>query len=156
MATPTEVQSSTQTSPWSNQHTTAPAGYTVSLTPNHVEEVEAALASFKSQSYQHLPPNASQLSNQAIGLCLGAEDVNRTTFPLPTLGPVLEREAEAIHTERGFVVVQGLDASQHTAEENTIIYLGVANYMADKRGIQDKKGNVLCKCALILHSSHPC
>lgn len=42
-------------------------------------------------------------------------------------------------------MIRGLDATCYTAEENTIIYLGIASYIADQRGIQDRKGNVLCE-----------
>lgn len=82
-----------------------------------------------------------------IGLQLGVEHVARSNFPLPTLAPKLQREAEAIHSEKGYSLIQGLDASRYTAEDNTIIQLGIASYVADQCGTQDKKGNVLCECS---------
>lgn len=46
---------------------------------------------------------------------------------------------------RGFVVIRGLEASKYTVEDSVTVFLGVASYIAEKRGRQDRKGNMLCK-----------
>lgn len=66
-------------------------------------------------------------------------------FALPTLRKELDYLAEALHETSGYFVVSGLDANRHTAGDNTIIFLGIASYIGDKRGLQDKKGNMLCE-----------
>ncbi|UKZ83942.1 hypothetical protein TrVFT333_011757 [Trichoderma virens FT-333] len=37
----------------------------------------------------------------------------------------------------------GLDGDQVDLEDSTTVYLGIASYIADKRGLQDRKGNIL-------------
>jgi hypothetical protein len=81
-----------------------------------------------------------------LGTGLGLEDIARWNFPLPELGTRLERVAEEIHNGRGFMVLSGLDPSRYTTEKSTIIYLGIASYIGDKRGLQNSKGRMLCKC----------
>lgn len=41
-------------------------------------------------------------------------------------------------------MIKGLDAKRYSVEDSVTVYLGIASYIADKRGLQDKKGNVLC------------
>ncbi|PHH75856.1 hypothetical protein CDD80_2021 [Ophiocordyceps camponoti-rufipedis] len=51
--------------------------------------------------------------------------------------------AESIHKGCGFVVFRGIDPSRYSILQNVIIFLGLAGYVGDKRGLQDKSGNVL-------------
>ena len=60
-----------------------------------------------------------------------------------------------VHQGPGFFVIQGLDALSCSVEENTIIFLGLASYIGDQRGTQDKKGNVLCEFLPMLPSFDP-
>jgi len=65
--------------------------------------------------------------------------VNQTTFPLPTLSPLLREEAKNLSSGRGFFVLRGLKPDIHSIEENIIIYTGVSSYIGPIRGRQDSK-----------------
>ncbi|KAM4064495.1 taurine catabolism dioxygenase tauD, tfdA family protein [Hirsutella rhossiliensis] len=99
--------------------------YTQRLGPRDIEEIEAALRSFKS----------------AHGL--DYDEVSQGNFPLSGLALQLTPAAETLHKGHGFTVIKGLDASRYSVEDSTIIYLGLASHLADKRGLQDRKGNIL-------------
>lgn len=87
-----------------------------------------------------------------LGLGLEIGDVGRWSFPLPTLGRKLDRLAESLHDgQKGYFVLSGLEIDKENADDNTIVYLGIASYIADKRGRQDRRGNILCKCTGIIH-----
>ncbi|PHH62269.1 hypothetical protein CDD82_2023 [Ophiocordyceps australis] len=98
--------------------------YSLILTPEQVEEVDLALQNFKS-------------------LALDVDDVAQANFVLPNLGPRLVPAAKQIHEGRGFVVVKGLEASRYSPRDSIIVFLGISAYIADQRGLQDRKGNVL-------------
>ncbi|RFU73525.1 hypothetical protein TARUN_8739 [Trichoderma arundinaceum] len=98
--------------------------YTLRLNEEEVEEVDAALQSFKT-------------------LGLDGDEVDQHNFPLPSLAPQLAQCARVVHEQRGFFVLRGLEGSRYSVEDSTTIYLGIASYIADKRGLQDRKGNVL-------------
>ena len=80
-----------------------------------------------------------------VALGLDGDEVSTDNFPLPNLSRRLRASAETIHLGRGFVVIRGIDRSKYTVEDSVTIFLGVASYIADKRGLQDRKGNMLCK-----------
>ncbi|UKZ69733.1 uncharacterized protein TrAtP1_010737 [Trichoderma atroviride] len=109
---------------WSGNDFKSEEAYTLQLHKEELQEVDAALQSFKS-------------------LCLDGDEVRQYNFPLPKLASQLAQCAKAIHEGRGFVVLKGLDGLNYPVEDSTIIYLGIASYIADKRGLQDKKGTVL-------------
>ncbi|KAK2591712.1 hypothetical protein QQS21_010597 [Conoideocrella luteorostrata] len=90
------------------------------LTLADVEEVEAALAHFRSLGQP-----------SAIG------DVSQVTFPLPTLHTVLRGISNDIHNGHGFKVVRGLPVQFHSREENIIIFAGISARIAPIRGRQD-------------------
>lgn len=69
--------------------------------------------------------------------------MDKSNFPLPNLAKRLEECSDSLHTGRGFFVVKGLDMSRFSVEDGVILYLGIASYIGDKRGVQDRKGNVL-------------
>ncbi|KAL1837018.1 hypothetical protein VTJ49DRAFT_4387 [Mycothermus thermophilus] len=93
----------------------------VDLEEREVAEVEAALETCK----------------------FDPDDISRKTFVLPTLQAQLERASHQVHQGRGFVIVRGLDPRKYTAEDNVTIFLGVASYIGEQRGVQDKKGSML-------------
>jgi len=51
--------------------------------------------------------------------------------------------AREVHDGKGFVVLRGLKPSSYTAEDNLLLFLGISNYIGEKRGIQDRKGAVI-------------
>lgn len=76
---------------------------------------------------------------------MDGDEVSRDNFPLPNLSRRLRSSSETLHMGRGFVVIRGLEASRYTVEDSVTVFLGVASYIAEKRGRQDRKGNMLCK-----------
>ncbi|KAH8204727.1 hypothetical protein TruAng_001061 [Truncatella angustata] len=97
---------------------------TIQLTTHHVSEIEAANANFK--LYE-----------------LDGDEVEREKFPLPTLGPLLERCGQEIHEGHGIVIIRGLDPEKYSIEDSTTIYLGISSYIGDQRGVQSSKGAML-------------
>ena len=69
--------------------------------------------------------------------------VSRDNFPLPTLGAKLDKASEDVHNGRGFCVLRGIKPEDFSVEDLTLIFLGVQSYIADQRGRQDSKGNML-------------
>jgi hypothetical protein len=88
-----------------------------------------------------------------IGLELDGSDLSPANFPLPTLGPKLGRLSHDVHSGKGFCVVRGIDPGLYAVEDQTLVYLGVQAYIADQRGRQDKRGNMLGLCDSLGQSS---
>ncbi|PTB63346.1 Clavaminate synthase-like protein [Trichoderma citrinoviride] len=109
---------------WSGADFEKEETYTLNLDKNDVGEIDAALQSFKS-------------------LGLDGDEVNQDNFRLPNLAAELAKSAKDIHEQHGFFVLRGLEGAKYSVEDSTTIYLGIASYIADKRGLQDRKGNVL-------------
>jgi hypothetical protein len=63
---------------------------------------------------------------QAAGVTLS--DVSRTTFPLLSLGPRLERLARDVTHGPGFALVQGVPVDDLTEQQCEIVSLGIAGY----------------------------
>lgn len=76
-------------------------------------------------------------------LGLDGDLVNSNNFPLPTLGFILQHLAIELHNGKGFFVIRGLDYSKYSVEDNTVIFLGIQGYVAEKRARQDDMGNML-------------
>ncbi|KAF7563594.1 hypothetical protein G7046_g508 [Stylonectria norvegica] len=98
--------------------------YTLQLSIDEIAEIKDALASFKR-------------------LELDGDEVAESNFPLPTLARRLGASAEALHLGRGFFVIRGLDALNYSVEDSVTVFLGLASHIAEKRGFQDRKGNML-------------
>ncbi|EEU42130.1 uncharacterized protein NECHADRAFT_50968 [Fusarium vanettenii 77-13-4] len=111
---------------WSGAEFQGDSTYTLRLSEDEVAEIDNALAKFKT-------------------LGLDGDEVSRDNFPLPNLSRRLRSSSETLHMGRGFVVIRGLEASKYTVEDSVTVFLGVASYIAEKRGRQDRKGNMLCK-----------
>jgi len=77
------------------------------------------------------------------GLGLTKDEISQTTFPLPGLRARLLQTAQEVHQGRGFAVLRGLDPSKYSLADNVILYAGIASYIGNKRGLQDRSGNVL-------------
>ncbi|KAF9465454.1 taurine catabolism dioxygenase TauD [Collybia nuda] len=69
--------------------------------------------------------------------------VSSSTFPLPTLGPILARLAHELHSGRGFFVLRTIPVSSYSRFDNVLIYAGVTSYVAPTRALQDRNGGVL-------------
>lgn len=76
---------------------------------------------------------------------MDGDEVAQHNFPLPTLSRRLGACAEAVHLGRGFCIVRGLEMSKFSMPDSVVVFLGIASHIAEKRGLQDRKGNMLCK-----------
>lgn len=76
-------------------------------------------------------------------LGLDGDLVEPANFPLPTLGAKLEELSRDVHQGRGFCVIRGIDPASYSVEDLSLVYLGVQSYIAEQRGRQDKRGNML-------------
>lgn len=66
-----------------------------------------------------------------------------TTFPLPTLGPVLRTLSEELHNGRGFFVLRTIPIESYTRSDLVLLYAGISSHIAPLRGLQDANGGVL-------------
>ena len=82
-------------------------------------------------------------SSPALGL--DGDAVSTSNFPLPNLSRVLKDYTRSLHNDIGFFVGHGMELSRYSIEDGVVIYLGIASYIGDKRGVQDGKGNVLSR-----------
>ncbi|KAI1374137.1 Clavaminate synthase-like protein [Hypoxylon crocopeplum] len=81
--------------------------------------------------------------DQFKSLELDGNLVNRDNFPLPDLGPKLDQLSQDIHNGKGLCVVRGINPEDYIVEDLTIVWLGIQAYIADQRGCQDHRGNML-------------
>ncbi|OJJ31390.1 hypothetical protein ASPWEDRAFT_187270 [Aspergillus wentii DTO 134E9] len=98
------------------------------LNTSQLAEIDAALSYFQtlSKSMHELDPS---------------------TFPSPSLHPVLRAVSDNLHYGYGFTLIRGIPVTQYTREENMIIYVGVSAHIASNRGLinlrslEDKQQN---------------
>src|ERR1700722_4294711 len=93
------------------------------LSPPEIAEIEAALQSV-----------------QARGLDVA--DIRREDFPLPTLGPVLDRLRGQGLDGRGFVLLRGVPVEGRPIAESAVAYWGIGTYFGSARS-QNAKGHLL-------------
>lgn len=110
-------------SAWYGKDLAADPSWVVPLTPAHLAELAAALASAKSKG-------------------LGVGTLTRETFPLPTLAPALGRWLEEVNTGRGFIVVRGLNVADYSDEDVGLIFWGMGLHLG-KAVTQNPRGDVL-------------
>ncbi|KAI0420825.1 Clavaminate synthase-like protein [Xylaria grammica] len=113
---------------WHGSQFNDEASYVVHLTASEVDEVNAALSSF-------------QALREATGLSPG--HISPKNFVLPTLGPTLRALSRRVHNEEGFFVLRGLKPWNYKRLENTIVFTGIASYVANRRGVQCADGPVM-------------
>jgi hypothetical protein len=98
-----------------------PEEWTYQLSPSEIAELEAA-------------------TTRNRGRDIAA--ITRADFPLPTLGPALERLRDDVLNGRGFVLVRGLPVEGRQIEESAAAYWGIGTYFGSARS-QNAKGHVL-------------
>ena len=98
-----------------------PEEWTYTLSPVERAEIEAATAAVRGRDIATL---------------------RRDDFPLPTLGPVLDRLRDEVLNGRGFVLIRGLDVTDRPIAESAAAYWGVGSYFGNARS-QNAKGHVL-------------
>jgi hypothetical protein len=69
--------------------------------------------------------------------------VSKATFPLPALGLQLDRIRDDVYHGRGFAILRGLDVDSFSEKELVIVYLGITSYVAETRGKQNQRGDML-------------
>ncbi|KAI8951198.1 Clavaminate synthase-like protein [Xylaria longipes] len=102
--------------------------------------------SFDSQTLELGPTDVTEVEQAVkhfLSLGLDGSEVTQENFPLPNLGPRLGDRAADIHRGSGLCIVRGLDSGAYSAEDNTIIFLGIASYIGSQRGVQTSKGAML-------------
>ncbi|KAJ8127889.1 hypothetical protein O1611_g5748 [Lasiodiplodia mahajangana] len=109
---------------WSGEKRISLASQILEISPTDVMEIKQAIKHF-------------------LGLELDGSDVTCDNFPLPVLGPRLKNYATDIHRGSGLCIVRGLNPSAYSVEDNTIIFLGLASYIGEERGVQSSKGEML-------------
>jgi hypothetical protein len=102
---------------------TREAEWSYRLSPAEIAEVEAALAAV-----------------QARGLDIA--DIRREDFPLPTLGPVLERLRSEVLEGRGFVLLRGMPVEDRPIAASAAAYWGIGTYFGSARS-QNAGGHLL-------------
>jgi hypothetical protein len=93
------------------------------LSPAEVAEIEAAAQAVRARG-------------------LDIADIRREDFPLPTLGPVLERLRAEVIDGRGFVLLRGMPVEDRPIAESATAYWGVGSYFGSARS-QNAKGHLL-------------
>ncbi|KAI0536171.1 Clavaminate synthase-like protein [Xylaria digitata] len=109
---------------WSGKDDVSFKPYILELGPKDVAEVEQALKHF-------------------LGLGLDGSEVSDENFPLPALGPRLRECTVNIHHGSGLCIIRGLTPQVYSAEDGTVIFLGLASYIGSQRGVQTSKGAML-------------
>jgi hypothetical protein len=99
------------------------AEWTYRLSPAEVAELEAAVRAV-----------------QARGLDIS--EVRRADFPLPTLGPVLDRLRAEVLDGRGFVLLRGLPVEDRPIADSAMAYWGIGSYFGSARS-QNARGHLL-------------
>src|SRR3954469_10529419 len=99
------------------------AEWSYRLSPSEIAEIEAALQSVRARG-------------------LDIADIGREDFPLPTLGPVLERLRTDVLDGRGFVLLRGVPVEDRPIAESAAIYWGIGSHFGRARS-QNAHGHLL-------------
>jgi hypothetical protein len=100
-----------------------PEEWTYHLTPAECDEIAAAVAGVRVRG-------------------LDIADVTRADFPLPTLGPVLERLRDEVLNGRGFALIRGLPVEGRPIADSATAYFGIGTWFGRARS-QNAKGHLL-------------
>lgn len=97
--------------------------WTYRLSPAEAAEIESAVAAVRARG-------------------LDIARIRRADFPLPSLGPVLDRLRREVVDGRGFVLLRGLPVENRPIEEGATAFWGVGSYFGSARS-QNAKGHLL-------------
>ncbi|MGE5201996.1 MAG: TauD/TfdA family dioxygenase, partial [Acidobacteriota bacterium] len=100
-----------------------PERWTYCLSASDLAEIDAAVAA-------------------VCGRRLAIEDIGRADFPLPTLGPRLDRFRREVVHGRGFVLLRGLPVEDRPVSVAATAYWGVGTYFGKARS-QNSRGHLL-------------
>jgi hypothetical protein len=99
------------------------AEWSYCLSPTEIGEIEVAVRSVQARA-------------------IDIADVRRADFPLPTLGPVLDRLRDEVLDGRGFGLLRGVPVENRPIAESAIAYWGIGTYFGSARS-QNAKGHLL-------------
>src|SRR5229473_3219968 len=99
------------------------AEWSYRLSPAEIAEIEGALRAVQERG-------------------LDIADIRRGDFPLPTLGPVLDRLRTEVLNGRGFVLLRGVPVEDRPIAESAAAYWGLGTYFGSARS-QNAKGHLL-------------
>src|SRR6266566_6253180 len=99
------------------------AEWSYHLSPSGIAEIETALRAVRERG-------------------LDIAGIRRDDFPLPSLGPVLDRLRTEVLEGRGFVLLRGLPVEDRPIEESATAYWGIGTYFGRARS-QNAKGHLL-------------
>jgi hypothetical protein len=100
-----------------------PETWTYCLSTSEIAEVEAASAAVRARN-------------------MDIAAIRRSDFPLPTLGPMLDRLREEVINGRGFVLLRGLPVDNCPIAESATAYWGIGTYFGSARS-QNAMGHML-------------
>ena len=90
------------------------AEWTYGLSPPEIAEIETAVKAVQARD-------------------LDIADIRRKDFPLPTLGPVLDRLRAEVLKGRGFALLRGMPVEDRPIAESATAYWGVGSYFGSAR-----------------------
>jgi Taurine catabolism dioxygenase TauD, TfdA family len=96
-------------------------------------------------SYRLSPPQIAEIEaalNVVHARGLDIADIRREDFPLPTLGPVLDRLRADVLEGRGFVLLRGVPVEDRPIADSATLYWGIGSYFGSARS-QNAKGHLL-------------
>src|SRR5260370_725973 len=95
--------------------------------------------------YRLSPPEIAEIEAAVKGVQvrrLDIADIRRDDFPLPTLGPVLDRLRAEVLDGRGFALLRGMPVEDRPIFESATAYWGVGTYFGSARS-QNAQGHLL-------------
>src|SRR5712672_2444524 len=95
--------------------------------------------------YRLSPPEIAEIEmsvKAAQARRLDIADIRREDFPLPTLGPVLDRLCAEVLDGRGFALLRGMPVEDQPIAESATAYWGVGTYLGSARS-QNAQGHLL-------------
>ena len=96
-------------------------------------------------SYRLSPPEIVEIETAVQGVQargLDIADIRREDFPLPTLGPVLDRLRAEVLEGRGFVLLRGMPVEDRPIAESATAYWGIGTHFGSARS-QNAQGHLL-------------
>ena len=96
-------------------------------------------------TYRLSPPERAEIAAAVVAVRargLDLAEIGREDFPLPSLGPVLDRLRGEVLDGRGFVMLRGMPVDGRPIAESATAYLGVGAYFGRARS-QNAKGHLL-------------
>lgn len=132
---------------WAGDDVDIPSSVITLSTPEAAEIVRG-LEKFKGES---IPLEYGQIcrrrqaGTESTELGLDIRNVNAENFPLPNVGQLLQDIAVNIHDGTGFNIIRGLKPAHHSTEDFMTIYLGIASHVGSQRGVQNRRGEMICE-----------